>query len=202
MLLVHYPTKGTIFLNNIPLQLYDKESLYEAVAIVTQEYSRYPALTVKQNISVYGKRSDPEQIAVETAAKLADADGFIKKLPAGYDTYLTKKIEGGTELSSGQWQRLAVARQFYANRPLVILDEPTASIDPIAEAKIFNNLYEHVKDKTVIVVSHRYNTVRAAKKILVFNDGQIIEQGNHEELLAKNGYYAKAFSVQQEEKKL
>jgi ATP-binding cassette subfamily B protein len=157
---------------------------------------------VKQNIAIFGSKKHISMRAVREAAKLAEVTEVINKLPEKFDTYLTKSLENGTELSTGQWQRIAVARQFYANRPLVILDEPTSAIDPIAEAKIFSNLYEHVKDKTVIVVSHRYNTVRAAKKILVFNDGQIIEQGSHSELLKKKGYYAKAFAVQQEEKKL
>ncbi|PIY18451.1 hypothetical protein CO112_00595 [Candidatus Dojkabacteria bacterium CG_4_9_14_3_um_filter_150_Dojkabacteria_WS6_41_13] len=200
--LLYYPTKGRILINGIPLNKYIKSSLYSKLAVVTQEFARYNVLTVSQNIAIFGNSAKINTKKVRQAAELADAASFVEKLHAKYETYLTKKMEGGTELSTGQWQRLAVARQFYANRPLVILDEPTSAIDPIAEAKIFNNLYEHVKDKTVIVVSHRYNTVRAAKKILVFNDGQIIEQGNHSELLKKKGYYATAFSVQQEEKKL
>ena len=199
---IYIPTKGRILINGIPIQDYSSTSFSKNIAVVTQDFARYQSLTVAQNITIFGEDRNVNVRRVKTATELACADSFIEKLTKKYDTFLTKRVEGGTELSTGQWQRLAVARQFYANRPLVILDEPTSAIDPIAEAKIFNNLYEHVKDKTVIVVSHRYNTVRAAKKILVFNDGQIIEQGNHTELLKKKGYYAKAFSVQQEEKKL
>lgn len=199
---IYLPTKGEIFVNGIPSHEYTTESYNGKISVVTQDFARYGTLTVAQNISIYDKKLQVNMEQVKKAANLADADTFIEKLPNKYSTFLTKRLEGGTELSTGQWQRIAVARQFYANRPLVVLDEPTSAIDPIAEAKIFTNLYEHVKDKTVIVVSHRYNTVRAAQKILVFNDGKIIEQGTHDELLSLNGYYAKAFAVQQEEKKL
>lgn len=199
---IYVPTRGKILVNGKPIQEYKSNSYNSKIAVVTQDFARYDALTVTQNIAVFGKTHKINLQRVKRSAKLAEADKFISTLGQGYNTYLTKRLEGGTELSTGQWQRIAVARQFYANRPLVILDEPTSAIDPIAEAKIFENLYEHVKNKTVIVVSHRYNTVRAAKKILVFNDGQIIEQGSHKELIKLKGYYAKAFSVQQEKKKL
>lgn len=199
---LYVPTKGSILVNGIPTSEYTADSYNSKISVVTQDFARYGSLPVAQNIAIYDKDLTVDLPRVKKAAQLADADRFIEKLPKGYDTFLTKRLEDGTELSTGQWQRIAVARQFYANRPLVVLDEPTSAIDPIAEAKIFTNLYEHVKDKTVIVVSHRYNTVRAAKKILVFNGGQIIEQGTHEELVALNGYYAKAFDVQQTQKKL
>ncbi len=199
---IYVPTKGQILVNGIPTNEYTAESYNSKISVVTQDFARYSTLPVAQNIAIYDKDRLVDMKRVKEAARLAEASGFIEKLAKGYDTNLSKRLDEGTELSTGQWQRIAVARQFYANRPLVILDEPTSAIDPIAESKIFSNLYEHVKDKTVIVVSHRYNTVRAAKEILVFNDGQIIEKGSHEELLALNGYYAKAFDVQQTEKKL
>lgn len=199
---LYVPTKGQILVNGVPTSEYSSASYNKHIAVVTQDFARYSTLTVAQNIAIYSKTGHLDLERIYEAAKLADANKFIEKLPFKYNTLLTKKLENGTELSTGQWQRIAVARQFYANRPLVILDEPTSAIDPLAEAKIFDNLYEHVKDKTVIVVSHRYNTVRAAQRIIVINDGQIIEQGTHEELIALNKYYAKAFSVQQEEKKL
>ncbi|MCC7303959.1 ABC transporter ATP-binding protein [bacterium] len=199
---LYVPTKGEILVNGIPIQDYSATSYNSKISVVTQDFARYGTLTAAQNIAIYDKDLIVDIQRVKVAAKLADIDSIIEKLPEGYDTYLTKRLEDGTDLSTGQWQRIAVARQFYANRPLVVLDEPTSAIDPIAEAKIFANLYEHVKDKTVIVVSHRYNTVRAAQKILVFNNGQIIEQGTHDELLALKGYYATAFDVQQAEKKL
>jgi len=202
LMLAYYPTKGDILINDIPIRKYDKETIFKSLALVSQEFARFGAQTIAENIAIYGDIRNIDQKKLKLAADYSTAAEFVEKYPLKYETILTKRIEGGTELSSGQWQRIAVARQFYANRPLIVLDEPTSAIDPIAEAKIFNNLYEHVKDKTVIIVSHRYNTVRAAKRILVFQEGSIIEQGTHDELIALNGYYAQAFSVQQQEKKL
>lgn len=199
---IYVPTKGEILINGIPSHEYSAESYNKKIAVVTQDFARYMTLTVAQNIAIYDPNNTVSLERVREAARLANADEFVEQLPEKYNNFLTKKLEGGTEPSTGQWQRLAVARQFYSNRPLVILDEPTSAIDPIAEAQIFSNLYEHVRDKTVIVVSHRYNTVRAAERIIVFKDGQIIEQGTHDELISLNQYYAKAFSVQQTEKKL
>jgi ABC-type multidrug transport system fused ATPase/permease subunit len=200
--LLYRPTKGVILVNGVPLKEYDPDSVYEKIAVVTQDFARYDVLTVAQNISIYSSSPVIDTEKLKLASKLACVDEYIAKLPEKYNTLLSKRLEGGTDLSTGQWQRIAIARQFYANRPLVILDEPTSAIDPIAEAKIFSNLYEHVREKTVVVVSHRYNTVKAAKKILVFNDGQIIEQGSHKELLDLAGYYANAYKVQNEEKSL
>ncbi len=202
LMLAYYPTKGQILINDIPVEKYKKSSLYNAISLVSQEFAQFGAQTIAQNIAIYGDIENIQEEKMQQAAEYSTASDFIEKLPKKYDTVLTKRIEGGTELSTGQWQRIAIARQFYGNRPLVVLDEPTASIDPIAEGKIFSNLYTHVKNKTVIVVSHRYNTVQSAKKILVFQDGQIIENGTHKSLLEANGYYAKAYKVQQEEKEL
>lgn len=200
--LAYYPTKGTILINGHDLKEYDKESLHKKISLVAQDFSKFGSQGVTNNIAVYGDYRNIDHQRVRLAAKWATVSDFIEKLPKRYDTPLTKAIDGGTELSTGQWQRIAVARQFYTDRPLVILDEPTSAIDPIAESTIFNNLYEHVKNKTVVVVSHRYNTVKAASKIVVFKNGQIIEQGNHRELLNLNGYYANAYKIQNEEKKL
>jgi ABC-type multidrug transport system fused ATPase/permease subunit len=172
------------------------------MSFMTQEAAGYSVFTAKENIAVYEDIKYIDETRILKAAKLAVADDFITSLSNKYETRLSKIFTDGTDLSGGQWQRIAVARQFYANRPLVILDEPTSAIDPLAEAKIFENLYEHVKNKTVIVVSHRYNTVRAAQHIIVFKDGEIIEEGNHKSLLALDGYYAKSFNAQNEEKKL
>jgi ABC-type bacteriocin/lantibiotic exporter with double-glycine peptidase domain len=200
--LAYYPTKGSIEINGHDLKEYDKESLYKKISLVAQDFSRYGSQGVTNNIAIYGDYRNIDQKRLRLAAKLATVSDFVEKLPAQYDTPLTKSVDGGTELSTGQWQRIAVARQFYSDRPLVILDEPTSAIDPIAEATIFSNLYHHVKNKTVVVVSHRYNTVKAASKIIVFKDGQIIEQGSHKSLVELDGYYAKAYNVQNEEKKL
>ena len=103
---------------------------------------------------------------------------------------------GGEEPSWGQWQKIAIARVFYADTPILVLDEPTASIDAVSEYKIFQRLYKQVQHKTLIVVSHRFSTVRNAQRIIVLDNGQILEEGSHKQLLKLNGFYAKSFNLQ------
>jgi ABC-type multidrug transport system fused ATPase/permease subunit len=194
------PTKGQILLNGFPLEEYTRESFYKNVSIITQEFARFDVLTVKENIAVVNPESAGDMEKLKHAAELAEADGFIERLPLKYDTPLTKKIENGTELSSGQWQKIALSRLFFSDHPIFLLDEPTAAIDPVSEHRIFKNIYQKLKNKTVLLVSHRYNTVRAADVILVFRDGQIIEHGSHDELVSQDSYYAHAYQLQKEGK--
>ena len=131
----------------------------------------------------------------EAAAK-SGANEFIEQLPGKYDQVLGKEFEDGEELSGGQWQKLAIARAFYEEPPILILDEPTSAIDAEAEYEIFNNLEQQYKTKTLILVSHRFSTVRNANKIIVIDQGRVIEEGSHYELMRLNGTYAKLFSIQ------
>ena len=121
---------------------------------------------------------------------------MIKKLEHGYEQMLGRTFEGGVELSVGQWQKMALARGFFRNAPILILDEPTASIDAKAEAEIFNRVEKLSKDKTVIIISHRFSTVRNADKIYVIDNGRIVESGNHQQLIKLNGQYATLFNLQ------
>jgi ATP-binding cassette subfamily B protein len=130
------------------------------------------------------------------AAKEAKADEFITKLSNSYDTALSTEFEKGTELSGGQWQRLAIARSFFRNSKLLILDEPTSAIDARAEKSIFTQIFHEEKDNTVIVISHRFSTVRKANKIIVLDQGKIIEEGSHEELMKKAAVYAEFYNAQ------
>jgi len=134
--------------------------------------------------------------AVIDAAKKADAYEFIMDYKDKFDQILSERYEGGIRPSTGQWQKIAIARFFYRNAPILILDEPTASIDAVAEANIFDRIYKFIENKTVIIISHRFSTVRNADRIIVMDKGAIVEQGTHKELLAMNGVYANAYNTQ------
>lgn len=192
------PTEGGILINGTPLPQVDLANYYNIIGALFQEYNCYHALTVRENITIGDTKTESSQERIKDAAIKADAAKFIKELDNGYDQKLAKEFTGGTNLSTGQWQKLALARMFYRNRPILILDEPTASIDAAAEYKIFKKVYLFIRNKTVIIISHRFSTVRNASKIYVLKDGAIIESGTHEELLKKGGSYAKAFKLQAE----
>ena len=134
---------------------------------------------------------------MKKAAEMSGASEFIEKFPKKYEQQLGKNFDG-EELSVGQWQKLALARAFYEEAPVLILDEPTSAIDAEAEAEIFENLNKIYKDKTLIFVSHRFSTVRNADKIIVLKNGAIAEEGTHESLIKKNGIYARMFNKQAE----
>jgi ABC-type multidrug transport system fused ATPase/permease subunit len=169
---------------------------YKNMGVLFQDFNQYPQLTAKENIYI-GNTSEPvDEVAIRLAAQSADALEFIEEFPNKFDQILSEKFKGGIRPSTGQWQKLAIARFFYRNAPLVIFDEPTASIDAISEFNIFNKIYDFFKDKTVIIISHRFSTVRNADRIVVLDHGEIIEEGNHNDLISKNGYYAKAFNLQ------
>jgi len=130
------------------------------------------------------------------AAKQSGADKFINELPKKYDQILGKQFEGGKELSIGQWQKIAIARAFYEGAPILILDEPTSAIDAETEYSIFKNLDREYKNKSLLLISHRFSTVRTADRILVIDNGEIIEEGTHEKLIAKKGEYSTMFNKQ------
>lgn len=190
------PTDGVILLDGEDIRRYDVKELYDMYGIIFQDFGKY-AVSVKDNIAfgqVDKEQSDEE---IRNAAAQSSADVFIEKLSAGYDTALTRYFDDdGTELSIGQWQKLSIARAFYSDSDFLILDEPTASLDPIAEQEIFTQFGQLRKDKTTIFVSHRLSSATIASKIVVLEDGMIAEEGNHRELMAKRGRYYELFSTQ------
>jgi ATP-binding cassette, subfamily B, bacterial len=193
---MYLPTTGEILVNNKNLSSIKTSDWYKNMGVLFQEFNTYPQFTVKENI-LMGKPSEPlDEVSLRLAAQAADAVDFINEYPNGFDQTLSEKIKDGIRPSFGQWQKLAIARFFYRNAPLIIFDEPTASIDAVSEYNIFNNIYEFFKDKTVIIISHRFSTVRNADRILVMENGEIIEEGSHTDLLSKNGIYSKAFMLQ------
>ena len=141
-------------------------------------------------------RSEIDHAAIHEAAKIADADSFLSALPAGYQTPLSRRFAGGHELSGGQWQKVAIARAFYRRAPLVIIDEPTASLDARAEYELFSSLHEVLRGRTALIISHRFSTVRTADRIYVLDHGRVAEHGSHDELMALGGQYAELFNLQ------
>jgi ABC-type multidrug transport system fused ATPase/permease subunit len=190
------PTEGRILLDGYDLREYDVQKLYDMFGIVFQDYGKY-AVSVRDNIAFGEIMKEIRQEKIEEAAKNSNASGFIEKLPDKYDTPLMRYFEeNGTELSIGQWQKLAIARAFYSESDILILDEPTASLDAIAEQEIFNQFDELRGGKTSLFVSHRLSSATTADKIIVLKDGQLIEEGNHAELMRAKGEYYTLFSTQ------
>ena len=193
---IYLPISGEILVNDAKLIDVKIESWYQNMGVLFQEFNSYPHLTVQENIAIGNPNEPVDGVAVRLAAQGADAMEFIEEFPNKFDQILSEKFKGGIRPSTGQWQKLAIARFFYRNAPLVIFDEPTASIDAVSEYNIFNKIYDFFKEKTVIIISHRFSTVRNADRIIVLDHGEIIEQGTHNFLMGNNGYYAKAFNLQ------
>ena len=190
------PTEGVILLDGKDIRSYDVSELYKTFGIIFQDFGKY-AVTVSENIAFgdMDREIDPEN--VRFAAEQAGAADYISKLPDGYKTPLMRHFENnGTELSIGQWQKLAVARAFYSENDILILDEPTASLDAIAEQEIFNQFDLLRKDKMSIFVSHRLSSATIASKIVVLDFGTVVEEGTHKELMEKKGKYYELFSTQ------
>ena len=198
---LYEPSRGAIMLDQQSLTTIDIADWQRRLSVLQQSFLQYRFATVQDNV-VMGDVSKPfDQTAYEHALSLAEAAQFVKKLPKGDSTYPSRWMGeddgSGTELSGGQWQRLALARNFYRDSEIIILDEPTSAIDGRAEAQIFNRLFA-AKDKTIITVSHRLSTVKKADKIYVLSNGQIVESGTHDQLVAQNGEYVKLFASQME----
>jgi len=189
------PTRGRILMNGTDLRELELDSWHKQLAILFQDFNRYED-TAKQNIYFGNVLQNLDMEDIKRAATDAGAKAVIDILEKGYDQMLGRMFESGAELSAGQWQKIALARAYFRNAPVLILDEPTAAIDAKAEAEIFRRVEELSKDKTVVLISHRFSTVRMADRIVVINDGRLFEQGSHEELMRKNGVYAELFSLQ------
>lgn len=190
------PTEGVIYLDGYDIREYDTAALYDMFGIIFQDFGRY-AVSAGENISYGDIGRAVSEDDIISAAKSADANGFIESLPAAYDTPLTRMFEeDGIELSGGQWQKLSVARAFYKDSDILILDEPTAALDALAEQAIFNQFAKLSEGKISIFVSHRLSSAVSASKIVVLSGGSVVELGTHEELMEKRGEYYLLFSTQ------
>ncbi len=188
--------RGRILLSEVNVNDLKIKSWYKKLGVLFQDYNVYGVLTVRENIEIDSTDKKVTEESLIKALKEANAISFVQKYKNKLNQILSERFSGGTRPSTGQWQKIAIARVFHRNAPILILDEPTASIDAVAEAKIFDNIYKFSKNKTVIIISHRFSTVRNADRIIVLDKGKIIEQGSHEELLKINGKYANAFKLQ------
>ncbi len=189
------PDDGEILFDGIPLAMYDLKSLRGRIAVLYQDFARF-ALTMRENIEMGALEENGSGVNVEHAARWAGADEVAAALPNGYDTPLTRRFEGGVELSGGEWQKVALARAFVRDAALVILDEPTAALDAEAEYRLFERFRQLVAGKTALIISHRFSTVRMADQILVLEEGRIAEAGSHGELISLGGRYAELFEMQ------
>jgi ATP-binding cassette subfamily B protein len=195
---LYAPTEGRILINNIPLNELDIDSYRKLISIVFQDFSYYH-FTARENIGFGDLNNLNDLDKIKISAKKAGADSFIVDLPNGYEQQIGKQFEQGVSLSVGQFQKLALARAFMRDAPIMILDEPTASSDTEAEIKLFKQIEHLVENKTVILISHRFSTVRIAKRIFVIDKGKIIEDGSHEDLMKiKDGTYARLYKMQKE----
>lgn len=197
---LYEPTAGSISLDGVPLGDIATNSWHRQLGVLQQEFIAYDFASVRDNVR-FGDVDAPdtdEHIAV--ALREAEATDFVRKLPRGVDSYVNNWMEDdegtkGTDLSGGQWQRLALARNFYRNASVIILDEPTSAIDALAEARIFQRLFTE-KHRTIIAISHRLSTIKKADVIYMLKDGRIVETGTHDELVAKKGEFYTMFKAQ------
>ncbi|PIS07470.1 hypothetical protein COT78_03270 [Candidatus Berkelbacteria bacterium CG10_big_fil_rev_8_21_14_0_10_43_13] len=189
------PQVGKITIDGVDLRELDLNSWYQKIGAIFQDYAHYHLL-VRDAIAVGRSDAETSVEEIRSAAQFAEAATFIEEWKDKYETMLGKQFSGGIEPSIGQWQKLALARTFYRDPKLWILDEPTSSIDSEAEARIFEQLQTLPEDRSVILISHRFSTVRKADKIVVIKDGTISEIGSHDQLVAQKGDYARLFALQ------
>jgi ATP-binding cassette subfamily B protein len=189
------PTSGTITIDGVDLRQFETKALRHEIAIVFQDYVHYH-LTARENIWFGNTDLSPDHDRVITAARRSGADEVIRALPHGYETILGKRFADGEELSIGEWQKVALARAFMRDAQIIVLDEPTSSLDAKAEYEVFQSFRQLVSGRTAVLISHRFSTVRMADRIYVLNQGTIIESGTHEELLNRQGVYADLFERQ------
>lgn len=197
LLRLYEPTSGCILLDGVDIRHYEKEEYQKLFGAIFQDYVKY-YLTTRINIAVGNIENVGNDKKIEEAAELSLADEVVKDLLNGYDQELGKRFKKGAELSGGQWQKIALARAYMSEAPIIILDEPTSALDARAEYEVFQRFIGLTKGRTSIIISHRFSTVRMADRILVLNNGEVLELGTHEELMENGNLYSELFELQAE----
>ena len=192
---LYFPQQGQITLDGLSLEQWAPKTLHERIGVIFQDFLRYQ-FRVGENIGVGDLNNIDDRESWREAAQKGMADSFIEELPEEYETHLGRWF-GGRELSLGQWQKIALSRAFMKkNADILVLDEPTAAMDAVAEANIFERFRSLTEEQLAILISHRFSTVRMADTIIVLNKGEVIEAGEHEELMTLDGQYANLFKTQ------
>ena len=197
---LYQPVSGEVVVDGVPLKSVDVQTWHRQLGVLSQNFTQYDFATAAENVWFGDVSKTPSQERVNAALREAEAAKFVAKLPKGVDSYVNQWMESddgvkGVDLSGGQWQRLALARNFYRDSPIIILDEPTSAIDALAEARIFDRLFQQ-KQKTIITVSHRLSTIEKADMIFMLAHGKVVEHGTHAELVAQHGAYYHMFESQ------
>ncbi len=192
---LYTPTAGMVTWDGVDIATYDPVEVRKRVAVIFQDFERY-MLPASENIALGDHTRISDQVGIRVAAVAAGLDSTLAGLPRGYDTILAPAYYGGSNLSGGQWQRVALARLFFRDTPLVILDEPTASLDPRAEAELYESMRTLFEGRAVLLITHRFGSVRSADRIYVLRDGRLHESGTHADLMAAGGYYAELYDMQ------
>ncbi|HEV2724302.1 MAG TPA: ABC transporter ATP-binding protein [Thermoleophilaceae bacterium] len=189
------PSSGTISWDGRDIASCDPDDLRRQIAVIFQDFVQYQ-LSARENVGFGNLAAIDDHRAICEAARRSGAHDFLEALPQGYETMLGRLFETGHELSIGQWQKVALARAFVRDAPLVIMDEPTASLDARAEYSVFETMRELFRDRAVLLISHRFSSVRMADRIYVLDDGRGVQSGSHDELIAAGGLYAELFGLQ------
>ena len=189
------PTAGQILLDGVDLREFKLEELWKEIGVIFQDFMRYE-MTASENIAIGRIEDRNNPFRIRAAALRSHAGQVIRKLPRGYEQKLGSRFEGGVDLSGGEWQKMALARAYFRDPQLLILDEPTAALDVRSEHEVFQRFSELTTDKIALLISHRFSTVRMSDRILVLANGRIAEQGPHDQLLRCGGRYAEMFELQ------
>lgn len=192
---LYAPTSGALRWDGVDVADRGLDAVRDQTTVIFQDYARY-FLSAHDNIAIGRSSAADDHQRSASAAQRAGADGFLTRLPQGYASLLGPAFVGGNDLSGGQWQRVALARAYFRDAPLLILDEPTASLDPRGEAEIFEQVRALARGRTVVLITHRFSSARAADRILVLEGGRLVEEGPHEALMARAGLYSQLFSLQ------